>query len=164
MSQKCSINNDTCKPMAVLFQCMTKFTTNKKKKIKPQWKRKKKKCCFSSRIESGLAVGEVGSRETLGELQDSRWIVRTCGLRQYCEIEEKNISEMRQGDGLQRTWSQWQIGENKGWRSRGCCPGLWLEWTLYPLSRGPRPLATARENPHTAAESPSTTAETQHRQ
>ena len=28
---------NTCKPMAVLFQCMTKFTTNKKKK------RKKKK-------------------------------------------------------------------------------------------------------------------------
>ena len=24
----------TCKPMAVLFQCMTKFTTNKKKKKK----------------------------------------------------------------------------------------------------------------------------------
>ena len=23
---------NTCKPMAVLFQCMTKFTTNKKKK------------------------------------------------------------------------------------------------------------------------------------
>ena len=29
---------NTCKPMAVLFQCMTKFTTNKKKK------KKKKKC------------------------------------------------------------------------------------------------------------------------
>ena len=29
---------NTCKPMAVLFQCMTKFTTNKKKK-----KGKKKK-------------------------------------------------------------------------------------------------------------------------
>ena len=25
---------NTCKPMAVSFQCMTKFTTNKKKKIK----------------------------------------------------------------------------------------------------------------------------------
>ena len=24
---------NTCKPMAVLFQCMTKFTTNKKKKV-----------------------------------------------------------------------------------------------------------------------------------
>ena len=24
---------NTCKPMAVSFQCMTKFTTNKKKKI-----------------------------------------------------------------------------------------------------------------------------------
>lgn len=51
---------------------------------------------FFSRIDSGLAVGEVGSRETLGELQDARWIVRTCGLRQYCEIEEKHIPEMCQ--------------------------------------------------------------------
>ena len=25
---------NTCKPMAVSFQCMTKFTTNKKNKIK----------------------------------------------------------------------------------------------------------------------------------
>ena len=25
---------NTCKPMAVSFQCMTKFTTNKKKKVK----------------------------------------------------------------------------------------------------------------------------------
>ena len=32
---------NTCKPMAVLFQCMTKFTTNKKKK------RKKKEKIFS---------------------------------------------------------------------------------------------------------------------
>ena len=33
---------NTCKPMAVLFQCMTKFTTNKKKKIKNKKKNKKK--------------------------------------------------------------------------------------------------------------------------
>ena len=29
---------NTCKPMAVLFQCMTKFTTNKKKKKKKKQK------------------------------------------------------------------------------------------------------------------------------
>ena len=29
---------NTCKPMAVLFQCMTKFTTNKKKKKKKKIK------------------------------------------------------------------------------------------------------------------------------
>ena len=36
---------NTCKPMAVLFQCMTKFTTNKKKKerINPTLLHKKKK-------------------------------------------------------------------------------------------------------------------------
>ena len=33
---------NTCKPMAVLFQCMTKFTTNKKKKEK---KKKKNEYC-----------------------------------------------------------------------------------------------------------------------
>ena len=30
---------NTCKPMAVLFQCMTKFTTNKKKKYEKKKKR-----------------------------------------------------------------------------------------------------------------------------
>ena len=34
---------NTCKSMAVSFQCMTKFTTNKKKKCKMQ-KKKKKGC------------------------------------------------------------------------------------------------------------------------
>ena len=28
---------NTCKPMAVSFQCMTKFTTNKKKCIAIKW-------------------------------------------------------------------------------------------------------------------------------
>ena len=32
---------NTCKPMAVLFQCMTKFTTNKKKKKKKKKDKKK---------------------------------------------------------------------------------------------------------------------------
>ena len=35
---------NTCKPMAVSFQCMTKFTTNKNKKIN---KLKKKKVYWS---------------------------------------------------------------------------------------------------------------------
>ena len=34
---------NTCKPMAVSFQCMTKFTTNKKKRKKKEKKKKKKK-------------------------------------------------------------------------------------------------------------------------
>ena len=33
---------NTCKAMAVSFQCMTKFTTNKKKFIKKKLKKKKK--------------------------------------------------------------------------------------------------------------------------
>ena len=43
---------NTCKPMAVSFQCMTKFTTNKKKK-----KKKKKRCsslCFSEILQTVL--------------------------------------------------------------------------------------------------------------
>ena len=32
---------NTCKPMAVLFQCMTKFTTNKKKRKKKEKKIKR---------------------------------------------------------------------------------------------------------------------------
>ena len=34
---------NTCKPLAVSFQCMTKSTTNKKKKKKNHKKKKKKK-------------------------------------------------------------------------------------------------------------------------
>ena len=34
---------NTCKPMAVSFQCMTKFTTKKKKKLNIQKTKKKKK-------------------------------------------------------------------------------------------------------------------------
>ena len=34
---------NTCKPLAVLFQCMTKFTTNKKKKRKEKKKKVKEK-------------------------------------------------------------------------------------------------------------------------
>ena len=33
---------NTCKPMAVSFQCMTKFTTNKRKKKKALKKKKKR--------------------------------------------------------------------------------------------------------------------------
>ena len=41
---------NTCKPMAVSFQCMTKFTTNKKKekKIKMQDKYEKKKAVLQT--------------------------------------------------------------------------------------------------------------------
>ena len=34
---------NTCKPMAVSFQCMTKFTTNKKKKEKKKKEEEAKK-------------------------------------------------------------------------------------------------------------------------
>ena len=37
---------NTCKPMAVSFQCMTKFTTNKKKNRKKKKQNKKKKNCW----------------------------------------------------------------------------------------------------------------------
>ena len=43
---------NTCKPMAVSFQCMTKFTTNKKKRKKKEKKRKKKDPCISLGVKS----------------------------------------------------------------------------------------------------------------
>ena len=44
---------NTCKPMAVSFQCMTKFTTNKKK-IKSQENSKKKKRKQHTDIKFGI--------------------------------------------------------------------------------------------------------------
>ena len=38
---------NTCKPMAVSFQCMTKFTTNKKKKKKNSQNLHKVEGCLS---------------------------------------------------------------------------------------------------------------------
>ena len=59
---------NTCKPMAVLFQCMTKFTTNKKKKKK----RDKKKnsgtnamCSTTIKHHDGLG-GAVGDKSEIG--------------------------------------------------------------------------------------------------
>ena len=37
---------NTCKPMAVLFQCMTKFTTNKKKNKKKIYTKKSGKISY----------------------------------------------------------------------------------------------------------------------
>ena len=46
---------NTCKPMAVSFQCMTKFTTNKKKERKK--KKKKKDTSAGSGVQLGLGGG-----------------------------------------------------------------------------------------------------------
>ena len=58
---------NTCKPMAVSFQCMTKFTTNKKKRKKKEKKKKKKRkkkrqSLSGSRVISGLCYDllEIG--------------------------------------------------------------------------------------------------------
>ena len=54
---------NTCKPMAVLFQCMTKFTTNKKKK-------KKDRCYIEqlSHCAAHFPWGELGKQfESLHE-------------------------------------------------------------------------------------------------
>ena len=50
---------NTCKPMAVSFQCMTKFTTNKKKK-----KRRIPHSSFGK--ESSCNAGDLGSIPGLG--------------------------------------------------------------------------------------------------
>ena len=51
---------NTCKPMAVSFQCMTKSTTNKKKKIKHfgiYKKKKKQRHYFANKGPSGQGYG-----------------------------------------------------------------------------------------------------------
>ena len=48
---------NTCKPMAVLFQCMTKFTTNKKKKKKKEKKRKKKRITCKNKQHTFYETG-----------------------------------------------------------------------------------------------------------
>ena len=47
---------NTCKPMAVSFQCMTKSTTNKKIKTQKKKKKKKKAAVMSYSLENGLEV------------------------------------------------------------------------------------------------------------
>ena len=47
---------NTCKPMAVSFQCMTKFTTNKKKKLK-------KKIDIEDQIQKVKHVFQMSSEE-----------------------------------------------------------------------------------------------------
>ena len=48
---------NTCKPMAVLFQCMTKFTTNKKKK---------KKDTLYFKIENKIYISQKKKKKTHG--------------------------------------------------------------------------------------------------
>ena len=49
---------NTCKPMAVSFQYMTKFTTNKKKK-KPLLRKKKKHQGFGSEVASQMSLSSL---------------------------------------------------------------------------------------------------------
>ena len=50
---------NTCKPMAVSFQCMTKFTTNKKKKKKKRKKKKKKKESENTTYQNVWDIGKA---------------------------------------------------------------------------------------------------------
>ena len=61
---------NTCKPMAVSFQCMTKFTTNKKKKESESEKKKKSIEEEDSVSEGKCRAGWAGSAaaEELGWL------------------------------------------------------------------------------------------------
>ena len=47
---------NTCKPMAVSFQCMTKSTTNNKKKKRKKEKKKKRE----NQLKEGLTMTKVG--------------------------------------------------------------------------------------------------------
>ena len=51
---------NTCKPMAVSFQCMTKFTTNKKRKKKTYAPLKKKKKRTVNWMPLYMSINMVG--------------------------------------------------------------------------------------------------------
>ena len=84
---------NTCKPMAVSFQCMTKFTTNKKKK--------------RSGIKTLLLEGELQS---------------TCCFLHQGSLTTKSISNeagaLHSGLISVRTSRQWQTVQDLAW-SRG---------------------------------------------
>ena len=54
---------NTCKPMAVSFQCMTKFTTNKKIIIIK--KEKKKSTLEKNNTEEACGILDSGERDTI---------------------------------------------------------------------------------------------------
>ena len=65
---------NTCKPMAVSFQCMTKFTTNKKKK--------KRKKILQTRLQQyanhelpDVQAGFRKGRGTRDQIANIRWII-----------------------------------------------------------------------------------------
>ena len=71
---------NTCKPMAVSFQCMTKSTTNKKKKENKQTK-KKKKSYFPQ------AIATLGTQ--MVPLQRYAKMIKDCREKRYLLISDK---------------------------------------------------------------------------
>ena len=79
---------NTCKPMAVSFQCMTKFTTNKKKK-KTDAVRKSKTNKGSINIILSLMVWTTIHAHTLSEYKALEWLIHVNVSQkplQYCKI------------------------------------------------------------------------------
>ena len=58
---------NTCEPMAVSFQCMTKFTTKKKKKTIPR-KKKRKKAKWLSEEALQIAVNRSKTQRKKGKI------------------------------------------------------------------------------------------------
>ena len=81
---------NTCKPMAVLFQCMTKFTTNKKKRYN-----------IKKQIGKGVRQGCILSL-CLFNLY-AEYIMRNAGLEESqarIKIAGRNINSLRYSDDI----------------------------------------------------------------
>ena len=69
----------TCKPMAVSFQCMTKFTTNKKKKRKCEHNTGEQKRCTGHHLgESSCSICDASNivRNFLRSFKRNLFLIR----------------------------------------------------------------------------------------
>ena len=118
---------NTCKPMAVSFQCMTKFTTNKKKKKMGKKKKKgisfgglcMKKCCPLKLRNLSPLFSKMSLKRTIlfkpsvprVATEDSKHhevtLFRTIGIkiRSYKSSAERRSIFWRRGRGLRLQWS-----------------------------------------------------------
>ena len=109
----------TCEPKAFSFQCMTKFTTNKKKKKKERWAQKN--WCFwtvvlEKTLESPLDCKEI---KPLNPKRNQSWIFigRTdaeAGAPILWPPDVKNWLIWKDPD-VGKDWRQEGEGDNRGW-------------------------------------------------
>ena len=80
---------NTCKPMAVSFQCMTKFTTNKKKK-KMGKKKKKRKEVVLGQLDIRMPRNEMNPFLTLYRNINSKEVIHVGVIVKTVKLLEEN--------------------------------------------------------------------------